>query len=167
MKISRQSLKPVFRSKLLWAGLAWVALFPTVYEALPTRIELTMDHSLEHSIWLTHKPFDPANDQYGVFAPTVKNEYTRDVKYLFKEIGCRGGQELQTSITGEYFCESKYLGSAKPTDKNGKPVEHFVFNGIVPQGSFFMVGTHERSYDSRYYGFVRADQIERGARPLW
>ncbi|MFA6396545.1 MAG: S26 family signal peptidase [Sulfurimonas sp.] len=167
MKISLLSLKPLLKNKLLWGGLVWVAVFPFVYEVLPTRIDMTMDKSLPFTVWITEKQFNPTVHHYVMFKPTVQNEYTAKVGYFFKEISCQGGQELIITENKEYFCDGRFIGMARSTDQYGKPVENFVFNGVVPKDSLFMTGTHPRSYDSKYYGFVKINQIERGATPIW
>ena len=39
---------------------------------------------------------------------------------------------------------------------------------VLPEGHFFVMGMNpSRSWDSRYFGAVSADQIVAGARPLW
>lgn len=37
----------------------------------------------------------------------------------------------------------------------------------VPPGHLWMMGTHERSYDSRYWGYITNEQIIGRAIPLW
>jgi type IV secretory pathway protease TraF len=59
------------------------------------------------------------------------------------------------------------LGQALAADSQGRPLPQFSFNGPVPVGKLFMVGTHPRSYDSKYYGFIDAHAILYQALPLW
>jgi type IV secretory pathway protease TraF len=160
-------LNPIFQSKLFWSGIAIVFLLPPLYQILPVRVDVTKEHSLPYTFWITKAPFDASKDKYAMFHPTVKNNYTEKVSYLLKEVGCSEGHMLNTSTDGNYFCDGKYLGKAVVLDKNGVFVEHYKFNGVIPKDNFFMMGTHPHSYDSRYFGFVRKDQIERGAKPLW
>lgn len=167
MKILHQSLKTLYRSKLLIVGLVWIGIFPLIYEALPVRIDLTMDKSLPYWVWLTHEPFNEVKDDYAMFHPPVKNIYTQNVNYLVKKVGCHEGQILASTSTRDFYCDGEYIGTAQQKDKNGKPVNFFQFNGKIPKDHFFMLGTHKRSYDSRYFGFVKKDLIERGAIPLW
>ncbi|EAL3751808.1 S26 family signal peptidase, partial [Campylobacter coli] len=38
--------------------------------------------------------------------------------------------------------------------------EQFIFNGVIPKDKFFVMGTHPRSFDSRYWGFVDRKDIK-------
>lgn len=76
-----------------------------------------------------------------------------------KYVRCEGGDNL--SVKGlKYFCNEKLLGIAKTTDKDGNKIKPFIFNGVIPYGQYFVMGTHERSYDSRYWGFVDYKHIK-------
>ncbi|RUM31336.1 MAG: peptidase, partial [Aquifex sp.] len=87
-------------------------------------------------------------------------------KYLLKEIGCYPGEILVTKGL-DYYCDGRYLGTAKQKGSDGRIVGHFEYNGTVPEGEYFMRGTHPRSYDSRYFGFVKRAAVVRGAKPIW
>jgi signal peptidase I len=126
-----------------------------------------MDKSLPYTVWITQKPFDATKHKYTMFKPTVHNTYTAKVEYFVKEISCKSGQELIVTEDRGYFCDGNYIGQARSTDQYGKPVDNFNFKGMIPKDSLFMTGTHPRSYDSKYYGFVKINQIERGAIPIW
>lgn len=52
------------------------------------------------------------------------------------------------------------MGIAQKTDKDGNKVEQFIFNGVIPKDNFFVMGTHPRSFDSRYWGFVDRKDIK-------
>jgi len=45
-------------------------------------------------------------------------------------------------------------------------MSRFVYNGAIPDGMYFMMGSHKDSYDSRYYGLVDKDRFIGGAYPL-
>ncbi|AII15528.1 conjugal transfer peptidase TraF (plasmid) [Campylobacter iguaniorum] len=93
------------------------------------------------------------------FSLPIETPYYKKASKFGKIIMCEGGDKLSTQGL-DYYCNNKFIGTAKTTDKNGKPVSPFIYNGEIPQGSFFVMGTHERSYDSRYWGFVNEDQIQ-------
>ena len=66
--------------------------------------------------------------------------------------------------------DAPVAGSALATvDSRGRPLEH-VEEGelMLADGRYFVLGMNaERSWDSRYFGAVSAQQIIAGARPLW
>lgn len=103
---------------------------------------------------------------------------------LTKKVFCKGGQTLKI-VVDEYFCEDTFIGKAVKETKDGIPIEpynpcirqenrHFpfefytkdVFGRItkvceyqIPDGYYFVAGTHPRSYDSRYFGLVSKEEI--------
>lgn len=93
------------------------------------------------------------------FSLPIETPYYKKSSNFGKLVMCEGGDELRT-IGLDYYCNGKYLGTAKTTDKNGNPVDHFQYNGKIPKGNFFVMGTHPRSYDSRYWGFVNENEIQ-------
>ena len=51
--------------------------------------------------------------------------------------------------------------------KLGKGLEAFSRDEQVPPGKLWVMGTHERSYDSRYWGYVSTEQVVGRAWPIW
>ena len=86
---------------------------------------------------------------------------------LIKRVGCGPGENLTSDADKQYFCGQKLLGKALETDSKGRPLPLFQFTGLVPESSYFVVGTNPRSFDSKYFGFVHADDILYKALPLW
>lgn len=169
MKISQKKFNPQFLNKsyvLGIVGIATILVFPFVYEKAPVRIDFSMESSLPYSAWITTANFDNNQDRYVMFTPPVKNVYTIKAKHLIKNVSCREG-DLLNVIGRDYYCNGEKIATALPTDHRGHKVENFIFNGVIPSGNYFVTGTHPRSYDSRYFGFVSTENIERGASPLW
>jgi signal peptidase I len=73
--------------------------------------------------------------------------------YFTKEVSCISGDVL-VSKDNKYYCNKKYLGEVKKFDLDLKPIKPFIFNGIIPENKIFVLGEHEFSFDSRYFGFV-------------
>jgi len=46
-------------------------------------------------------------------------------------------------------------------------VEAFSFSGKVPDGALFVVGDSPDSYDSRYFGFLRKEDVIKIAHPVF
>lgn len=49
----------------------------------------------------------------------------------------------------------------------GRRVSDYLRNEPVPAGHLWMMGTNERSYDSRYWGYITDEQVIGRAIPLW
>lgn len=92
-------------------------------------------------------PFPKKDDRY------FKYEYN-----FIKQIRCKEGEYLKY-INRNYYCNDEYLGIARTHDSKGKEVEPFVFNGKIPEGKLFVMGTSHNSYDSRYWGFVNKEKV--------
>jgi signal peptidase I len=58
-----------------------------------------------------------------------------------------------------FYCNNRFIGEAKQRDKQGKDTPLFVWDGMIPEGRYFVMGTHIDSYDSRYWGFVEQKDI--------
>ncbi|MCR6574441.1 signal peptidase I [Campylobacter insulaenigrae] len=84
--------------------------------------------------------------------------YKKNEKFA-KYVRCEAGDVLSTSYLN-YYCNGKFLGSALTTDSKNNKVDNFVFNGIIPEGKYFVLGTHPKSYDSRYWGFIDKELIK-------
>lgn len=128
---------------------------------LPSRIAIATSPSLDHRIFfLGGKPSEGriASGDYLLF--------TYDGERVIKQAACLPGERI-TAIDGEYACNDKFLGRALVANSLGEPLPRFHYNGVVPPGKLFLAGTHERSYDSRYIGFVDLNEITRKVYPLW
>ena len=87
--------------------------------------------------------------------------FTRTIK----EVACVGGQSLVVSGR-DYYCDGTFLGMAKAYSLKGAKVGNFAFRGIIPKGFLFVMGHHKDSFDSRYFGLIREQDVEKIARPL-
>lgn len=79
-----------------------------------------------------------------------------------KYVACGAGESFE--VRGkEYFCANhdKPLALAQDYDSQGREMIAFSYDGkSVPVGKFFATGIHDRSFDSRYFGFVDYSSIE-------
>jgi type IV secretory pathway protease TraF len=113
---------------------------------LPGQITVATSASLDHRVFLLRPvPAQIETDDYLVFRhrdlAQVRQGLGANRERMIKRVGCRPSQ--------------------------GRPLPRFIHNGPVPAGQLFLVGTHPRSYDSRYFGFVDAREILHQALPLW
>ena len=82
-----------------------------------------------------------------------------------KRIGCIAGEELK-NIGNEFYCKNKLIAKAKEYSLGGERLKKFEFSGKIPEGNMFLVGDHVDSYDSRYFGFIKAKDIIATLYPL-
>lgn len=154
----------VLKNRYFYLLAGAVFIIPYAYEQMPIRIDITQQASLDNKLWLTYSDLNK-NTDYVLFTPPL-TKYTKDrsIEYL-KKIGCSQGQVLNV-IEDIYFCDGKVLGKALKKDMNGNNLDRFIFNGIVPKGELFVIGTHPYSFDSKYFGFIKENDILRKARPF-
>jgi len=85
--------------------------------------------------------------------------YKKDDPFI-KIIGCLPGDKLTVDKGKNYFCNGEWLGKARDTSSDGKGVSNFEFSGEVPANKIFVYGTHPKSYDSRYWGFLDVAAVD-------
>ncbi|OPY85424.1 MAG: Peptidase S26 [Smithella sp. PtaU1.Bin162] len=75
-----------------------------------------------------------------------------------KRIGCSAGEEIK-NIGNKYYCKNELIAMAKDYSLGGERLKKFEYSGKIPEGDMFLVGDHIDSYDSRYFGFIKAKDI--------
>ncbi len=139
---------------------------------LPGRITVATSGSLEYRVFfLLPAPTKVELGDYLVFRhrdiSQVQPGLRSDHDQMIKKVGCLPGDQLVTDEAHNFICNGRLLGQALEADSKGQPLPRFSFNGPIPAGKLFMVGTHPRSYDSKYFGFIDAQEILHKALPLW
>jgi len=139
---------------------------------LPTRFLVATSTSVAHRVFFVSKlgaSDTPRRGEYvnlkitgmGVLPLEVEAALAERVeKTAVKRIACTPGDCLE-SEGGEYFCNEAFIGKAKGHSLQGMPTKKFLFNCTIPPGEF------EDSYDSRYFGFVKRQDILSRLLPLW
>ncbi len=59
----------------------------------------------------------------------------------------------------DFYLNGRFIAHARKKDSLGNPAPLFVFNGTIPEGCYFVLGHHPRSFDSRYWGLVCRDAV--------
>ena len=144
--------------------------FKAFYNKLPSRFIISSDTSLPNRFWFI-KPYERGQIKVGDYVIfriffNYKNRWDPKKDVFLKMVACVPGQRLLIKEM-KVYCDGKMLGKIREKDSEGDPVKHFEYDGIVPEGKYFVMGTHERSYDSRYFGFVDRKYIIKRAYPIW
>jgi conjugative transfer signal peptidase TraF len=139
---------------------------------LPGRMTVATSGSLDHRVFfLLPVPAKIESGDYLVFRHQGLSQMQQGLRgdhdQMIKKVGCLPGDQLTINEANHFFCNGRSLGQALETDSKGRLLPHFSFNGPVPTDKLFMIGTHPRSYDSKYFGFIDAHKISHQALPLW
>ncbi len=142
---------------------------------LPQRIIVATSDSLDHRIFFK-VPVDTARIKHGDYLlfELHGGEHTsfihkglKENNVLIKEVGCIPGDLLTRDVNGVFFCQQTRLGKTLIEDSKGNVLPVFDFTGPIPKGSYFMMGTNPRSFDSRYFGLIHDDEFLSKALPIW
>ena len=140
---------------------------------LPARIIVSTSSSLKHRVFFL-VPVHTKKIQTGDYLVFRHNDTTfvnkglnSENDRLIKKVGCSPGEFLTSDADRLFTCNKRGVGKALDRDSSGRLLPQFEFNGPMPDNNFFMIGSNPRSFDSRYFGFIHADDILYKALPLW
>jgi len=136
---------------------------------LCSRIAIAVSPSLSHRIFILDRSGrTPRTGDYVLF--TFSSPFYEEGKRhkAIKEVICREGERLTVDrLQRNFYCDGRYVATAKVASRKEKPLPLFVHNGAIPKGMLFVTGAHRDSFDSRYWGFLEEKTIEAIARPLF
>lgn len=79
---------------------------------------------------------------------------------VVKIVACMEGQLLERKNDG-FYCDSGKVEAIRLFRDSGDPLPQFEFNGPIPPGKLFVVGTTTYSFGSRHWGFVDVANAQR------
>ncbi|MCC5942432.1 MAG: conjugative transfer signal peptidase TraF [Balneolaceae bacterium] len=96
----------------------------------------------------------------------VHRGYKRSGALLGKRIVALPGDTIKL---GHIVCiNGRVVGEPVLTkDTAGRSLTPFTYQGVVPKGQLFVLGETENSFDSRYYGLIRKEEVTRKLKPLF
>lgn len=157
-------------------------------------IAISGQECLPYKLWLVKKNTQPTKGGYVYFngsnIPLYDGTNVRLVKYVAGASGdtvqatpAGNGEYKDVVIEGTvYRLKVKAYVILAGKDQNIKTfmaydrrrdgtILPFVYKGgetvTIPEGQFFVIGTHPGSYDSRYWGFINEKNIIGTAYPLY
>lgn len=133
--------------------------------SIESHLLFTLTPSLSHRVYLMERTKEVGKNDYVVFS-LKGDRVAKDKDTLLKRVSCAEGDTIKI-VGKEYLCNGLSLGTAKDLSLKGERLENFVYEGVIGRGLLFVTGDHKDSYDSRYFGFIRKDQVTAKAYPLW
>jgi conjugal transfer pilin signal peptidase TrbI len=135
--------------------------------AVPQHFAITLSNSLRYRLFFLYQSGSIKKGQYVVFALSDSQRLglkIPDGHRLVKEVVCTEGDRFKSD--GEnFYCNSHYLGRAMKQSQ--RKLSSFVFDGVVPEGCLAVFGHSQDSFDSRYFGFIKEQEVYSAAWPLW
>lgn len=126
---------------------------------------------------------------YSVFVVDLKNRSIRRGDYLafvsrqmepfyadgtpvVKLVAGVPGDHVQVnaagvSVNGQQRGTLLHLQDGEKLWRMGRRLTDVARDEVIPPGRVWMMGTHPRSYDSRYWGYISDEQVIGRAIPLW
>ncbi|MGD0819397.1 MAG: S26 family signal peptidase [Desulfomonilia bacterium] len=164
----KAELKPLLYALLIFAG------FIIVCKVLSYKIMFQITPSLPKGIyWIDHPNsiekgmicvFDIPHNVYGLMKTRGwLPEHFRF--YLSKPLVAKQGDIIEVSANGLYI-NGKYFGPVKQYDSQGLPLPRIYRKYILMQWEYFFASSYTNSFDSRYFGTVRKENIRWVEKPL-
>jgi conjugal transfer pilin signal peptidase TrbI len=132
---------------------------------IPGRITITKTDSVKYHFFWSIKA-DAAKLQSGDYIRFTKSIdvdwYDCEPCSMVKRVGCISGEDLQKR-GDSFFCQEKFIAKQNGSVEG----EAFTFNGSIPPKHLFVVGDNDGSYDSRYFGFIKIEDIDANLIPIF
>lgn len=171
---------------LILISLLFFAAFVWAVNYIANNIIIIFEQSVDNHLFLRSNGEIKVGDYVACYIP---GEPIIGDKKISRRVVCQGGQTLKI-VVNDYFCDGTYIGKAVRETKKGVPVEPYnpcivkekrhspfefyrkdvvnikICEYKIPEGYYFVVGTHPRSYDSRYFGLISKKEIISKIEPL-
>lgn len=141
---------------------------------IPSSVVISYGDSIDHHVlWKVNRTPLP-NDYVSIKTPS-SDPFAKGA-VITKQVVCTPGMKLSVTKNKEYFCDGQFIGKAKDKSKTGIEVANYTPCGsknqevceiIIPKDSYFVVGHHPDSYDSRYLGLIKKESIVAVSVPVW
>lgn len=109
---------------------------------------------------LYHKSFNQEISRFSIvnFIPPENMQRTKNFDTFMKKIIALPGDYVYID-EDYYFVNSVLIGTKLKTFSDGTALPEYTFSGEVPEGQFFVFGSHSSSLDSRYFGPISTPKI--------
>jgi signal peptidase I len=162
------------------------AIFIWAINYIANNIIIICEQNIDNHLFIKTNGEIKVNDYVVYYIPGDPIIGDRKISH---RVVCQGGQILKI-VVDDYFCDEEYIGKAVRETKEGVPIEPYnpciaeekkhspfefyrkdvvntkICEYKIPDGYYFVAGTHPRSYDSRYFGLISKKEIISKIEPL-
>lgn len=113
-----------------------------------------------------------SRDAYVWFVANQMEPFYKKGTMAIKIVGATAGDRVRVdaqgiSVNGKWWGPLQHVQENERLWRMGKRAKDYERDEVVPAGKVLMLGTHERSFDSRYWGYIDASQILGRAIPIF
>lgn len=159
-------------------GLTWVLILASPWAELVRRTDESWPH---HRLFLVLKDRRPERGELVAFRmtpelaarvqPSRERPYARVGQLWLKRLWGMPGDRVETSTLPDdrtaVTVNGVSAGIALPADRFGQALAPAALPSPIPADRFYVMLSHPRSFDSRYWGYLRRDELLGVAVPLW
>jgi len=144
----------IFFSRLLLL-FAVVFTIGTVME----RVVIVRGKSVPHTVLFSSPGAVARMGDYVTVTVYPDTHAVIDKRSVFlKRVACDSGQFIEL-VNDTFFCDDHRLGGFVRETLDGRPLQPWPGGVVIPDGKAFIMGSHPRSFDSRYFGLVRKEDL--------
>jgi len=108
----------------------------------------------------------PRRGGYVAFAAKNMGPYFKDGQRVVKEVVGVPGDHVRVTTEGVWV-NGEYRGGLMVAQVLGEDLHRYERDETVPPGHYWLMGTHEYAFDSRYWGYADQSQIAGVAYPIF
>lgn len=157
-------MKKIFKSKLVYAIFIFfiiVGILKTIYQDV--KIFLNITPSVKIGIYITRKyenQIPLKKGTYVIFHKPKKATKNREFYQDFlKEIVGTYGDDVEI-IDNKVYINGEFKGDIFEKDSYGNSIRTLKAGKLeLKKDEYFVMGTNPKSYDSRYWGAIKQDEI--------
>jgi conjugal transfer pilin signal peptidase TrbI len=142
------------------------------------QLALRSDESLpDYRLYLIEKGREPQRGELVAFVMAqtsadrvqpagLGRPYTRvGVLWTKRLVGVPGDR---VEVRGrQVLVNGAVVGEGLERDRLGQPIRLATLESPIPRGQYYVALPHPRSFDSRYYGYVRGEDLRGVVTPIW
>ncbi|ELA9367470.1 S26 family signal peptidase [Vibrio parahaemolyticus] len=171
---NKQSSHPLaFPIKMVWTTVGMIAAFHIVFTTFEKNYHIMVDTQEErcipeYSVYLVKKRIKSIEKgKIYAFKASGMEPFFLDGVTIGKYASGIEGDTIVQNEQGVFINDQLTIEGYPSVDKLGVDASRFYKQYTLEQGEIFFTGTAPRSYDSRYWGAAKADQVIGEAIPLW
>lgn len=154
-----------------WVYAIWISVLAVIgieaaFAFIGVSVGINPTASQPNRLFIILKGQPPQRGDLAAFRFPGSRYYREGVLFV-KEVEGLPGDHLQIRSDRTVKLNGIFLDTVRATDSQGRAVEPFLFDGVIPDGAYFLYAPAQNSYDSRYYGLIGKERIVGKVIPLF